>query len=254
MKNLFLGLSLMVLATQSFAGELAITGDSTNITNAGATAPMTVVRTAISQFGTGAYDLSLAPSVDFKDQFDIKFISGILTSSSEDISLGGADQAKAAPGLMHNQSFDSAGLVGAADAASFCSANAAQLASKVAGAGVSCVAGADIHSVKISIPLSVAYKIQGSMALDVAAMQEQGATGVNPLIDVKLGDLLVANSMTVLNNAKDLGVGADIQSAGYGGLAADKDIHLSYEFPFKGPSFVSQRSSNIKLAVLVKSL
>lgn len=247
MKNLFLGLSLLVLAAPSFAGSLQIDGDSSNV----------VDRAAAASFGSTKYDLSLTPVAMFQDDFSLKFISGAIAGSDlSTIYVGGAEAAQSIAGAMKDHSIAHSALVGAPDAATFCTLNnAAIIASDAA---ITCAAGSNADQVKITVPLKVAYQIKGSLALDVAALNEANAT-YEPLLNVKLGatSLAVSSAMAVIPEAQDMQAGAaggNVASVGFAGAELDRVIDLSYELPFKGASFQSQRSSVIKLVALVRSL
>jgi hypothetical protein len=234
------------LAAPSFAGSLQLDGDSSNV----------VDRASAAAFGTAKYDLSLTPVVEFKDDFSLKFISGaIVGDTTSTIYVGGAEASQSIDGAKKDHAISHAALVGAPDAATFCQLNSAAI--KLSDANISCAAGSDAASVKITVPMTVAYKIQGSLALDVAAMKEANSAYSEPLLKIKLGATDVADSMTILPEAADMqagSAGGDVASAGFSGANADRVIDLSYELPFKGTNFQSQRSSVIKLVALVRSL
>lgn len=260
MKKIFLGLSLMALVSNSYAVDhkLHIQGDSLNV----------VDRSSYAAMDAGAYDLGIEATATFQDNFELRFTSSAIQSDlSQIIYAGGPDAAKSKPGIKHDNGVDMLNLVGAADAATFCSLNDAKI--KANASAAACAAhGVDADAAVITIPLDVAFLIQGSLQLDVAAMTEQGAGAAQPLQEVKLGADSLTASMTILNGAKDLkssaggniyspGLVAEATAAGIVGSAevgTDKAIPLSFKLPFKGASFAAQRSSLVKIVGLVKSL
>lgn len=248
MKNLFLGLSLLVLASTSFADSLQIDGDSSNV----------IDRASATSFDTAKYDLSLTPVAEFQDDFSLKFMSGAIVGSDlSTIYVGGAEAAQSIAGALKDHSIAHSALVGAPNATDFCALNNAAI--KASDLLITCapsISGVDAaDKVKITVPMKVAYQVKGSLSLDVAALNE--ANGVYaPLLDVQLGGTAVAASMTIIPAAADMesAAGGNIASVGFAGAEADRVIDLSYELPFKGAAFQSQRSSVIKLVALVKSL
>jgi hypothetical protein len=210
-----------------------------------------------SGFGSTKYDLSLDAQVSFADEFKLAWSSDLIsTGEQQDLKNGGlnslAEIAKT-EGVKHVEYLDLIALQGAPDAASVCSL--ASNAAIFSAAHVICEAGTSADDIKISAPIHVDYSIKGSIQLDVYAMSEASAAAVEPLNSLKLGADLLGASMAALSDASAMkSAGGDIGTPMFAGLAAVKEIPLSFEVPFKGASFKSQRANVIKMAVVAASL
>lgn len=214
-------------------------------------------QTLRSGFGTAKYDLSIDAQVQFTDEFHLAWSSDIITTGEQqDLkngNLNAQNQIAKTEGVKHLEYLDLINLQGGPDAASVCSlaANAAIFSAK----HVVCAAGTSADDIKISAPIHVDYSIKGSIQLDVYAMSEASLAAAEPLNQLKLGSDLLGASMVSLSGASAMkSAGGDIGTPMFLGTAAVKEIELSFEVPFKGASFKSQRASVIKMAVVAASL
>lgn len=193
--------------------------------------------------------LSLNINIALADSFNIKFIADFIptnvnTTLTSDVLTNGVQ-------TQINKTF---GLQGTSSPSSFC--NSPVNMQSITQNNAICGTSTDYNMVKITFPMIMGYNINSNVQIDIAGVSSTDPVVGDPLLNVKVGDSILTSSMGYIDSLSYIHpiVNGAISSAAFAGIEPDKNANISFEVPYKGNNFKSDRKSIVKLLILIKPI
>lgn len=180
----------------------------------------------------------------------IKFNSPILSSNTYDFANNTNQKEQ---GIQTDNYLNISNLKGASTPTSFCqnTFNSSVFSTY----NILCSVGFSNDIIKLSIPFIMDYDIDPSLSLSIGVISQNNPAILDPLLNIKFGNSNVSESYTLISEFSNIfNLNNNIKTIGYGGSNASINANFSFEIPFKGSQFKSERSSIIKIITIIESV